>query len=166
MKRSDVLFLSFLRQDARQTLTNISRKTRIPISTLYDKLKQQEHTWILKHTTLIDFAKLGYNCRAKIILSVIKEDKERVRNFLKEHASINSLYKINNGYDFMVEGIFENVKLLEAFLDQLDSEFGITEKKVFYVIEDIKRECFLSKPEYLQLLCQDQDLNPGVHARA
>ncbi|MFH0869463.1 MAG: hypothetical protein V1866_00220 [archaeon] len=152
MKKADLLFLTFLRQDARQTLTNISRKTHIPISTLYDKLKQQEHTWILKHTTLIDFAKLGYNCRAKIILSVIKEDKERLRNFLKEHTSVNSLYKINNGYDFLAEGIFENVKILEDFLEQLDASFGITEKKIFYVIEDVKRECFLSRPEHIQII--------------
>ena len=83
MKKSDLLFLAFLRQDARQTLTNISRKTKIPISTLYDKLRQHEKNLILKHTTLIDFTQLGFNCRANIMLSAAKDDKEKLRNYLK-----------------------------------------------------------------------------------
>ena len=150
MKRSDMLFLSLLRQDARQTLTAISKKTRIPISTLYDKLRQQEKSLILKHTTLVDFSKLGYNCRAKIMLTTQKEERDKLRGYLKEHHSINSLFKINNGFDFLAEGIFQNVKDLEDFIEKLELDFRISEKKVFYVIEDVKRECFLAKPEHLQ----------------
>jgi DNA-binding Lrp family transcriptional regulator len=103
MKNSDLLFLTFLRQDARQTLTDISRKTRIPISTLYDKLKHQEQSLIMKHTTLVDFALLGFNCRAKILLSTSREEKDQLKNFLGEHPCVNSLFKINNGFDFLVE---------------------------------------------------------------
>jgi DNA-binding Lrp family transcriptional regulator len=149
MKRSDLIFLSFLRQDARQTLTAISRRTKIPISTLYDKLRQHEKDLILKHTTLIDFSKLGYNCRAKIMLVGQKDERERLRSYLSEHRNINSLYKINNGFDFLAEGIFQNVKELEDFLEQMEASFTINEKKIFYVIEDLKRECFLSRPDQL-----------------
>jgi DNA-binding Lrp family transcriptional regulator len=149
MKRADLLFLTFLRQDARQTLTAISKKTRIPISTLYDKLRQQEKSLIMKHTTLIDFSKLGYNCRAKIMLSIDKDGRDRLRSYLKEHPSINSLFKINNGFDFLAEGIFENVKELEDFIESLEASFKLVEKKVFYVIEDVKRECFMARPEHL-----------------
>ncbi|MBW2991102.1 Lrp/AsnC ligand binding domain-containing protein [Candidatus Woesearchaeota archaeon] len=151
VKKSDLLFLTFLRQDSRQTLTKISKKTKIPISTLYDKLRQHEKNLIIKHTTLIDFSKLGYNSRAKIMLSTKKEDRDKLRSYLKEHQSINSLYKINNGYDFLVEGVFENVKELEDFLELLEEKFGLNEKKVFYVIEDVKRESFMARPELLQV---------------
>jgi DNA-binding Lrp family transcriptional regulator len=149
MKNSDLLLLSLLRQDARQTLTAISRKTRIPISTLYDKLRNQEKNLILKHTTLVDFGKLGYNCRAKIMLSGQKDERERLRGYLQEHRSINSLFKINNGFDYLAECIFQNVKELEEFMEQMESAFTILDKKVFYVIDDLRRECFLSRPEHL-----------------
>ncbi|KYK26833.1 hypothetical protein AYK26_04575 [Euryarchaeota archaeon SM23-78] len=149
IKRSDLLFLTHLRQDSRQTLTKISRKTKIPISTLYDKLRQHEQNLILKHTTLIDFNKLGYNSRAKIMLSTAKEDRDKLKSYLKEHQSINSLFKINNGYDFLAEGVFENVKELEDFLEMLEDKFKLKDKKVFYVIEDIKRENFLARPEVM-----------------
>ena len=149
MKKSDLLFLAFLRQDARQTLTNISRKTKIPISTLYDKLRQHEKNLILKHTTLIDFTQLGFNCRAKIMLSAAKDDKEKLKNFLKENNNINRLFKINNGYDFLAEGVFCNVKDLEEFMDGVEHDFTILDKKMFYVIEDLKRESFLARPDSL-----------------
>lgn len=149
MKNSDLLFLAFLRQDARQTLTDISRKTRIPISTLYDKLKHQEKSLILKHTTLVDFSMLGYNCRAKILLSSVREEKDRLRSYLKEHPSINSLFKINNGFDFLAEGIFANVKELEEFMESLEQTFKLADRKTFYVIEDVKRECFMTRPDNL-----------------
>jgi DNA-binding Lrp family transcriptional regulator len=149
LRKADLLFLTFLRQNARETLTMISRKTGIPISTLYDKLRQQEKSLIVKHTTLIDFTKLGYNSRANIMLSTKKEDRDKLRSYLKEHSSINSLFKVNNGYDFMAEGIFENVKELEDFIEELEEKFSLLDKKVFFVIEDVKRENFLSRPELL-----------------
>ncbi len=149
LRKTDLLFLTFLRQNARETLTRISKKTGIPISTLYDKLRQQEKSLIMKHTTLIDFTKLGYNSRANIMLSTAKEDRDKLRSYLKEHSSINSLYKVNNGYDFMAEGVFENVKELEDFIEELEEKFNLQEKKVFFIIEDVKRENFLSRPELL-----------------
>ena len=147
LKKSDLVFLTFLRENARQTLTMISRKTGIPISTLYEKLKQQEKNIILKHTTLVDFTKLGFNARAKIMLSASKEDRDKLRSYLKEHPRINSLFKINNGYDFLAEGIFTDVKELEDFVEELEGKFNLQEKKVFHVIEDVKRESFLGRPE-------------------
>ena len=143
IKKSDLKFISYLRQNSRQTLTSISKKTRIPISTLYDKLKLHEGSVILKHTTLIDFAKLGFNCRANILLRTNREDRDKLSSYLKAHPAINNLYKINNGFDFLAEGIFCHVKDLEDFLEELEKNFSLEEEKTHYVIEDLKREEFM-----------------------
>ncbi len=119
IKSSDLKLISYLRRNSRQTLTEISKKTRIPISTLYDKLKLHEQSVILKHTTLLDFAKLGFNCRANILFRVNKDERDKLGSYLKAHPAVNNLYKINNGYDFLAEGVFNHVKELEDFLDEL-----------------------------------------------
>ncbi|MBN2459546.1 Lrp/AsnC family transcriptional regulator [Candidatus Woesearchaeota archaeon] len=165
IRKADLLFLTFLRRNARETLTTISRKTNIPISTLYDKLRQHETNVILKHTTLVDFEKLGYNCRAEIMLSSPKDDRDKIRVFLKGYPLINSLFKINNGYDFLAEGVFENAKELEEFVEMLESKFQISDKKVFYVIEDIKREEFLSEPGSLSQLAQMKYVEKPINAQ-
>jgi len=143
IKNSDLKLIAYLRRNARQTLTEISKKTRIPISTLYDKLRLQEKSVILKHTTLLDFAMLGFNCRANILLKSEREERDKLGSYLKVHPAINNLYKINNGFDFLAEGVFSNVKELEDFVDILEKTFPIAEKKMHYVIEDLKREEFM-----------------------
>jgi len=151
MKKTDLMIISSLRRNAREKLTNISKKTRIPVSTIFDKIKTYETGLINKHTALIDFNKLGYNTRANIILKVNKKDKSEMKNFLLKHKNINSALKINNGFDFLIEAIFTNIKEVEDFLELLEENFKIKSKQVFYIIEELKKESFLSNPELVNL---------------
>jgi len=150
--KKDMLILTYLRRNARITLTNLSKKTRIPISTLFDKLKLHEKDVIIKHTALFDFAKLGYNTKANIILKVNKTQRDELKDHLAKHQNINTVYRITNGFDFMIEGIFKNIVEMEDFIDRLEDKFDITEKKTFYVIDDIKREEFLTQTELLPIM--------------
>lgn len=144
LKPSDMKLIAELRQDARQTLTEISKKTKIPISTLYDKLKLQEKEVITKHTTILDFNKLGYNCRANVMLKAGREDKEALCSYLKAHASVNNLFKVNNGYDFLAEFVFPNVKEMEEFMEELEQKFKLEARQTNYIIDEMAREKFLA----------------------
>lgn len=146
MKKTDLLIISSLRQNARVKLTDMSRMTRVPVSTLFDRMKLHEGNTIQKHTALVDFSKLGYNTRANIILKVKKEDRDSIRDFLMKHSCVNSAFKINNGYDFLIEAVFKNIKEVEDFIELLEEKFKIKAKQVFYVIDDLKKEAFLSNP--------------------
>ena len=152
MKQKDLLLLANLRQNARETLTKISKKTKIPISTIFDRLKYHENTIIKKHTTIIDFSKLGFSTRVTLTLKVNKDDKENIRDFLTKHQNVNSVYKINNGYDFLIEGIFRNIKDLEEFLENLEDKHKIKSKQVYYIVEDIQREDFMSDANIVEMI--------------
>ncbi|MBR9675631.1 Lrp/AsnC family transcriptional regulator [Candidatus Woesearchaeota archaeon] len=148
MKEKDMKIINHLRRDARMPLTKMSRKTQIPVSTIFDKLKIFEEDLIIKHTTLIDFSKLGYYTRANIAFRVDREDKELLKKHLLKHTSINSVYRINNGYDFMIEAIFKQIKDIEDFTDEIEQKFKILDKKTYYIIEDLKKESFLTNADY------------------
>ena len=153
IKQKDLDILSNLRKNGRATLTSLSRKTSVPISTIYDRLKlYTEKNLVKKYVTLLDYALLGYNTRANIIVKAKKEKKEELREFLENHPHVNSLYKINNKYDFQIEVIFRNIKDLEEFLEQMEEKFGVKAQEVFYVIEELKREEFLSQPDLVKPL--------------
>jgi hypothetical protein len=66
--------------------------------------------------------------------------------------NVNSVYKINNGFHFLAECIFRDVKELEEFVDQIDERFSVRSKEVHYIIDDIKRESFLSQPDLIDLV--------------
>lgn len=151
LSAKDLLIMSNLRKSARRNLTSISRETRIPVSTLFDKLKKFEKSVITKHTSLIDFNQLGYTTRANILLKVNRNDKDSLGRFLQMNDQVNSVFKITNGYDFFVEGIFKTIKDLESFLDNLEGDYKISKKDVFYILDELKREEFLANPEIARL---------------
>jgi len=151
-KLADWVVTACLRGNGRVTLTKISKITNIPISTLYDKLRTNNGGIIKRHTCLLDYEKLGFNTRAHISLKIGKEDKLAAKDYLAKHQNINSLLKINNGYDFLVDVVFRHMKELEDFLDDLKARFKVDECHVYYIIDEIKQESFLSNPEHVNLV--------------
>jgi DNA-binding Lrp family transcriptional regulator len=147
MNIKDYEIIANLRSDARMPLTTMSRKTHIPVSTLFDKLRAYRQDIFLKHTTLINFEKLGFYTRANVMIRVDRDAREAVKEYLFRHKNINSVSKINNGFDYMFESVFPNIQDQEEFLSLLDQKFKILNKEVFYIIEDIKKEAFMSEPE-------------------
>ena len=152
MKKDDVRIISHLRQDGRKRLTEISKDTGIPVSTIFEKIRRKTGNYVSRHTCLIDFPRLGMNARAQIALKTVPTQRQELRDYLQKKISVNSLYKINNGYDYLIDVIFSKLKELEEFLEELEEYFKIRTKHVFYVIEEITREEFLSDPMKLDLI--------------
>ncbi len=150
MKEKELEVLRALRQNARETLTTISRKTGIPVSTLFDRLAEYKQHLIIKHTCLIDYTKLGYDLRVQLLVRLIK-GKEDFEKYMVEHLHVNTVYRINNGYDYLVEAVFKNMKDFTTFTQSLE-RFAIKERKEFYVLEDIKREAFLTTDTHVKIL--------------
>ena len=80
------------------------------------------------------------------------EREEKIRETLLKNKSINSCYKINNGYDYLVEGVFKEITHVQHFIEELETKLDIEEKQVFYILEDLRKEDFLSSPEYIKLV--------------
>jgi DNA-binding Lrp family transcriptional regulator len=152
--KKELLILTYLRQNSRLKLTKLSKLTGIPVSTIFDRIKARSKL-IQKHTTLINFQELGYTTRATITLKTKKEQRQKLQEHLINHSQINSTYRINNGYDFLIEGIFRHIKELEDFLETLEEKFVIKAKQVYYIIEDLKREAFMSRPENVQMIMEE-----------
>lgn len=147
MNKRDLTVLSALRQNSRTSLTKMSKMTRVPVSTLYDKLKQYERNIIKKHTAIIDFAKLGYNTRATVLIKVERKQREKVQEYLEDCRNINTIYKINNGFDYLIELVFMHIKEMEDFMENLGAAFKILHQETYYVIDDVKKEDFMSNPK-------------------
>ena len=141
INKKDMQIITALRKNSRESLTKISRNTGIPVSTIFDKIK--DNPLITKSTCLLDFNQLGFNTRAKATIKVERESREELRVYLSKHQNVNSLYKINSGYDFLIEIVFRNIKDLEEFMEYIRDRFQIIEDNVFYILDDIRREEFM-----------------------
>jgi hypothetical protein len=135
----------------------MSKKIHMPISTIYDRLKMSEGSLIKKHTTIIDFAKIGFYTRANLMLRVSHEEKDSLKEFLMRHHIINSVFQINNGYDFLAEGIFKHIKELEDFMEIVESKFKLEAKQVYYIVDELKRETFLSDRQLIEVIAKEAE---------
>jgi DNA-binding Lrp family transcriptional regulator len=153
IKENDKKLLIELRKNARESLTTISKRTSIPVSTLFDMLKGHQSKLIIqKQTTLLNFEKLGYNYKANFTIKAPKETREELGNYLKLHPCVNNLYRINDGYDYLAEAIFDNPKTMQDFLDNISDTFALINVQKHIVLEDIKRETFMSDHNILPLI--------------
>ena len=138
LNQKDMKIITTLRSDARLPLATMARRTGIPTSTLFDKLR---HNTIIKgYTSLLDFAKLGFKQQVTILLS--SRNKGRLELFLLGHPCVNTLFKLGNSFDFIAEGIFRDTSELNGFLSQLNS-FEIEDILTISIAADLKREGFL-----------------------
>lgn len=137
-KEREIKILQCLREDGRMQLTKMSHKTGIPVSTLHDYIKTSK--LVKKYTALLDFAKIGYATRFYGLVSVHRDNRERAFSYLMAKPNINTFFKINNGYDFLFEGVFETLKEVEDFFEEFDKLFKVKAKEMHYIIDEYKRE--------------------------
>jgi DNA-binding Lrp family transcriptional regulator len=151
MKKKDYLIIAALRENSRETLAKISNEIHVPLSTIHDRIKALKETVIIKNTAIVDFAVLGYNTRACLLVKVEKKDRDDVQQHFLNCSHVNWLAKINNGHDFLVEVVFKHIKDMEDYLETLDNGFNLN-IDVFYIIDDLKREGFLANMKTAKLL--------------
>lgn len=150
MELKEEILLTYLRKDGRMPLTQMSKESGVAISTLHDRLRKT--ACIMKVTALLNFTRLGYFTKAHIFLKAHKLYRDQLFSYLMEHYHVNNLYKINNGYDFLLECVFKDLRDLEDFLQELDDKFKVTAPIVHYIISDLKREGFYSDTKRLGIV--------------
>ena len=152
LQKRDFVLLSYLRKNARMGLTAMSKHSQVPVSTIYDRLKSYTGTCVLRTTALLNFEQLGFHTRVSILFRCDAKSRDGLRDYLTKALPVNSLCKINNGYDFFADCVFRDLHALEDFLDKTERQFDIKTKQVFFVIDDIKREGFLADPNLVEVL--------------
>lgn len=138
----DLRIFRELRRNARQSLTGISEKTGIPISTINDVLKKNKNSIIKNHISLFDYSRLGYSIRAKILLKLDAAGKEKeFEQVVQEHKNINSAFRLDNSCDFIIDFICSNMSELQDFMNKANN-IGVVQKQVFFITENLKEEGF------------------------
>ncbi len=147
LSKADLLMICCLRKNSRIKLTDLSRKTGMPVSTIYEKLKRFRADGLVRLIGLVNYRILGFSTRVLIAVKVEREIRESFSEYLVGSKNVNSILRVNNGFTFMVDGIFESMDGAEDFIEDLEERFDIKKKMVFYVMDEIVRERFFSEPD-------------------
>ena len=138
LRKKQILVLSELRSNSRQSIAGIAKKLNMPSSTVHDIYKELKPC-IAKNTSLINFEKLGYSLRVDFIFRI--SNNKIIDNFLIKNKNINSLSRINNRHTILAECFFKNIKDAYEFKENLQ-EMGVRHVEIRYIIDEIKKETF------------------------
>jgi len=158
LNQKDRQIIAHLRTNARNTLTNISENTNIPITTIFDKIRSYEKELIKRYTCLMDFSKLGYNSRVKFAIKANGAGRRELQDFLLSHKNINSVFRVDPKYDFLVEAYFKTPIEAYDFSDTLQSRFSIEECMMINVIDELQSEEMMAKHNE-----EDDTINVDYH---
>jgi DNA-binding Lrp family transcriptional regulator len=150
MEKRDLRILHHLRKDSGRPLTEASKESGIPVTTIYDRMNEFRKELIKKQTVLLDFTKLGLLVKTHLLVKAESDEREHIEEFLKEQACVNSLYRGNGSYDFMAECLFKNFLELHKFIEGMCKNFRIIELSNYNIVEEIKKEDFLTKIEHVE----------------
>ena len=143
LTEKDIALIRELRTNSRKSIALISRDTKIPVSTIFDRIARLEGPVIKKYSALIDFSKIGYGIKVGYMIKGAEQRKDELRNFLMQNPCTNTIFRINNGFDFYAEMVFSGLYQMEDFQESLKSE-GAVAAEPHCIVSEIKRECFLS----------------------
>jgi Lrp/AsnC family transcriptional regulator for asnA, asnC and gidA len=144
MKQKDKEIIKHMRKGKRLNISRIARLLNIPISTLSDRIKRIEKKYVIKRSSLLDYAQLGYFAHAKLAIKIEREKRQEFTDFLKEENCVNSIYHINSGFDFFIEVIFKNAIEMKRWIEDSRNRFNL-DMQTFQVLKIEQREGFMSK---------------------
>lgn len=142
IKEKDLRIITALRKNSRSTLVEIGSQSGIPVSTVFDRIRRIEKAYLTRHTSLLDFSSLRHFFRVAYIFRH-EMGQERMNSFLKQSGCVNTAARISPGMKYMAECVFRNMAEMQNFAEML-REIGATEIAENHLVEDIKREEFLS----------------------
>jgi Lrp/AsnC family transcriptional regulator for asnA, asnC and gidA len=143
LTEKDREILDHFRKNARKKITDIAKEVNIPATTIYDKLRSFHTKGIItKHSTIIDFSKLGYQSLSIILFDPNPEKRNSLKDYLSSHPNVNSLYRADYDKHFITECVFEDYEILNDFVKDTDKRFNST-SRIFNIHSKPKNEEFM-----------------------
>ena len=133
-----------LRKNSRLSLAQLSKELEVPTSTMYEWLKQIENRFVIKHTTLFDFKKLGFQ-QISINLKVQKHQQQSLQQKLLRFPELNRLYTTTGMFDLVAEFYVQDFQRITELQEMLSKADGVQKSSMQHIIKEIEKERFFSQ---------------------
>ena len=145
MDPKDLAILSCLRVNAREKLKKIAKDVKLPISTVYDRIKKMEKEGIIKkYSCLIEPKKMNHSIKTKIFFSIPGDLKTKFEAQEVNRPFLNSLFKLTGGeWNYMAEGFFQNIDHMCNYVEKLAKDYPESKHQIHYIVNELKQEDFL-----------------------
>lgn len=142
----DLEILKLLKDNSRLSSKQISKKTRIPLTTIHNRIKKLEKYGIIKNFTLnIDYKKIGQPILAYILITINytlptgeKISQEDVAKKVRILSNVEEVNMVTGGMDMMLKSRFASIEELYDFIiTKLRTIDGIDKTQTLIVLKSI-----------------------------
>jgi Lrp/AsnC family transcriptional regulator for asnA, asnC and gidA len=138
----DSSILRLLRQNARMSFTEMSRKTGISDATIQHRLKRMRERGIIERLTVIANPEAtGYAVTAIMLVQTDTEKHDEAKKALSELPEISEVYSVLGEYDLFIKVWAKSLEELNRIInDRIRAIEGIEDLMEIVVVERVKEE--------------------------
>ena len=145
LDRHDVLLLSELQRDARQTVQQLASAAGLSSTPCWKRVKEMESAGIIRgYTALVDREKVGLALCVLAEVNLTRHNEDDVRRFeqaIAAEPSIVSCYATTGQADYLIKVLVPDIKRYESFLHEtLFRMPGVTHVRSSVVLKEVKSE--------------------------
>jgi DNA-binding Lrp family transcriptional regulator len=133
--------LKLLKENSKLTTSQISKKTKIPITTIHNRIKKLEKTGIIKNYTLnLDFEKIEKPIKAFMFVSINqkKTSQEEIGKKIKNISEIEFVDIITGTTDIIVQARTKTInELNELITNKLRNIEGVDKTETMIVLKEV-----------------------------
>ncbi len=145
LDEKDLKILEILKQNAKLTTSQISKKTKIPITTVHNRIKGLEKDGVIKsYTVVLDHKLLGEEVLVYILVTVNynvpgkKVSQEVIANQIKKSQNVEEVNITTGEKDIIVKARFGSISQLNDFVTKtLRNIEGVDKTQTMVVLSDV-----------------------------
>ncbi|MBI3623270.1 Lrp/AsnC family transcriptional regulator [Candidatus Pacearchaeota archaeon] len=142
MNSQDIEILSYIRNNCRNSISEMSKDFGLPVLEMIGRIKTYEKSYIRNYTCVLNFQKVGFKFDVYVILKINEKTAKRFEKFVAKNRYVNSFFNIENG-KYLIELIFRNENKFNHFFEKVKDKFEIENFDILKVNKELKRESFL-----------------------
>ncbi len=146
MDEKDKRIINILKENSNLSTKNISKRTRIPITTVHNRIKKLRKSGVIKRYTIeLDNKKMGRPISAYILITVdykllkqIKKSQYDLGKILKTFESVEQVAMVTSGTDIIIKIRVKDIDELDNFVTKhLRNIEGIERTQTMVVLREI-----------------------------
>jgi DNA-binding Lrp family transcriptional regulator len=148
LDKQDLILLSELQRDSRQTVQQLAEAAGLSSTPAWKRIKDMEASGVVRgYTALVDREKVGLSLAVLAEINLTRHNEDDVRRFEREVSAcppIVSCYATTGQADYVIKVLVPDIKAYESFLHEVLFKLpGVTHVRSSVVLKEIKSDARL-----------------------
>lgn len=146
MDKKDFAIIKLLKENSKLSTKEISKRTKIPMTTIHNRIKKLEEEGIIKgYSCVLDYKKIGRGLAAYILITVdyrllkaLSLTQHELAKKLKQNENVEEVAMITGSNDIIIKVRVPNIDVLDSFVTkELRNIEGVEKTETMVILNEL-----------------------------